>query len=145
MGWLHSVPHHTHQLLAQGVEIGLIPELGRERFECLPCIVFVAVETTVYDGLDTAPQGSEKGCDQESGSHYRKGGSLAGKGYEEPLQQHHGTEVDGNQGSRQRTVDQGAVYDQVDLVEPVACYGDPHGDRYSCEASQNERASDPSE
>src|SRR3712207_8933922 len=56
---LHRLPHHRHQVVAQGVEVRLVPELGREGFHGLGCIVLAAVETPVYEGLRSEEHTSE--------------------------------------------------------------------------------------
>src|SRR5215210_4374200 len=30
VGWLHRLPYHPHQIVAQGLKIRLVPELGRK-------------------------------------------------------------------------------------------------------------------
>src|SRR5215218_10466678 len=47
VGWLHRFPHHAYQIVAQRIQIRLIPELGREGFEGLRCIVFPSVEASI--------------------------------------------------------------------------------------------------
>src|SRR5215211_228246 len=145
MRGLHRLLYHPHQIVAQGVQIRLVSELGGEGFEGLSRVIFAAVEALVYEPLDTASQGHEQRSDREGGDNHREGGLLAGKDDEEPLQQNDAAEVEGNQRGRQRTVDESAVDDEIDLVEPVARYSDPHGDRDAYQADQNKCVSNPSE
>jgi hypothetical protein len=60
VGWLHSLPYHPHQIVAQGVEVRLVPELGREGFQGLPRVVLPTVEAPIYERLYAPPQGSEQ-------------------------------------------------------------------------------------
>ena len=68
-----------------------------------------------------------------------------GEGDEEPLQHDDAPEVECNQHSCQRAVDEGAVDDEVYVVESVAHDRDPHGDRDAYKADENECVSNPSE
>jgi hypothetical protein len=62
---LHRLPYHPHQVVAQGVQVCFVAQLGREGFQGLSCIVLAAVEAPVYEGLDATPQGGEqRGNDQ---------------------------------------------------------------------------------
>jgi hypothetical protein len=49
VGWLYRLPNHTHQVVAQGVQIRLVSELGREGLQGLGCVVLAAVEAPVYE------------------------------------------------------------------------------------------------
>jgi integrase len=42
--WLHGLLYHPHQIVAQGVQVRLVPELGREGFEGLCCVVLPTIE-----------------------------------------------------------------------------------------------------
>jgi hypothetical protein len=57
---LHRLPHHPHQIIAQGVQLRLFAEPRREGFQGLPGIVLAAVEAPIYERLDAPPQRSEK-------------------------------------------------------------------------------------
>ena len=48
------------EMLAQAVQVGLVPECGAELFERLSGVVFAAVEATVDKRLDAAPQGLKR-------------------------------------------------------------------------------------
>jgi hypothetical protein len=56
VGWLHRLTHHSHKVVAQRGQIGIITQLGGEVFECLPRVVLPPVEAAVYEGLDAMPQ-----------------------------------------------------------------------------------------
>jgi hypothetical protein len=85
---LHRLPRYYHQIVAQGSEVGLIPERRREALESLSRIILLAVEAPVYERLYAPSQGVEQGCYHESGGHHREGGRLAREEDEEPLQHH---------------------------------------------------------
>src|SRR5215211_7821239 len=85
VGRLHRLPHHAHQVIAQSVEVCLVPKLRRKNVESLAGVVLAAVEAAVYEGLYTAPQGSKQRRDQKGGGHHSERGLLSGEGYEEPL------------------------------------------------------------
>src|SRR3712207_2165800 len=52
---LHSLPYYPNQVVAQCVEVRLISELGGESLQRLGRIVLSAVETSIYEALDTVP------------------------------------------------------------------------------------------
>src|ERR671911_1823886 len=64
-GWLHRLPYHPYQVVAQGVEVCFIAQLRRESFKGLRCIVFLSVEAAVYERLDATPQRSKQRRNQE--------------------------------------------------------------------------------
>src|SRR5215210_2187289 len=59
VGRLHRLPHHPDQFPAQGDEIRLVAQPGRETFERPGRVVPAPVETTVNERLYAAPQRSE--------------------------------------------------------------------------------------
>src|SRR5215210_682374 len=61
VGGLHRLPHHPYQVVAQGVQVCLISELGREGFERLCCVVLPAIEAPVYEALNATTQWIEQG------------------------------------------------------------------------------------
>ncbi len=69
MGGLHRFPYHPNQIVAQGVKIGLVPQLGREGFEGLSRVVLPTVEAPVDEVLGAAPQRVEQGCYHKGRSH----------------------------------------------------------------------------
>src|SRR5215217_4467564 len=121
VGRLHRLPNYPHEVVVQGFEVCLVPELGREGFEGLSSVVLLTVEAPVYETLDSTPQGSKQGRNKECGCHNSEGGLLARESDEHPLQYDDAPEVEGNQRGGQRAVDEGAVYDHVD-VEQVRAY-----------------------
>src|SRR5215207_323170 len=76
---LHRLPYHSHQVVIEGFQICLVPELGREGFKGLPHVVLPAIEPPVYERLDEASQRREQCCYQEGGCHHCEGGLLAGE------------------------------------------------------------------
>ena len=44
MCWLHRLPHHTHQVIAQGVQVCLVSQFGGEGFKSLSSVVLATVE-----------------------------------------------------------------------------------------------------
>ena len=62
---LHRLSNHAHQIVAKSVQIGLVPEFGRQSFEGLGSIVLAAVEATIYKRLDATTQRVEQGRDYE--------------------------------------------------------------------------------
>jgi hypothetical protein len=57
---LHRLPHHPYQIVAQGVEVRLVPELGREDFERLSSVILTAVKAPIDEGLDSPTEGREQ-------------------------------------------------------------------------------------
>jgi hypothetical protein len=60
VGWLHSLPNYVHQIFAQGLQIRLVSDLGREGFKGLSSVVLPTVEAPVYEALDASPQRIEE-------------------------------------------------------------------------------------
>src|SRR5215204_7416516 len=136
VGWLHSLPYHTYQVLAQGVQVCLVAQLGREGFQGLPGIVLPPVETPVYERLYVPPQRGKYRRYQKGGRHDREGGPLARKGAESVLQTHHPSYVGRCQENSERAVDEGPVDEYVYLVEAVPQDGEAHRDRYHRQAQE---------
>jgi hypothetical protein len=65
---LHRVPNHTHEVIAEGFQIGLVSKLGREGFEGLPRVLLAAVEALVFKPLHSPPQEAEECRDEQGGS-----------------------------------------------------------------------------
>src|SRR5215203_1291007 len=135
VGWLHSLPYHPHQVVAQGIQVRLVPELDREGFQGLSGVVLPSVEAPVYERLDTASQGVEQSGYQQGGDDYGQLGLLllSREGAEEGLGRRHAPEVHERQHRGERPVDEGAVYDHVDVEEAVL------HDRYAREDRQPEQ------
>jgi hypothetical protein len=91
---LHRLLHHPYQVVAQGIEVRLVPELCGETLKSLPRVILLAVEATVDERLGAPSQRVEQGCYHESGGHHREGGLLARDDDEEPLQHHDAAEVE---------------------------------------------------
>src|SRR5215208_7214664 len=52
---LHRLSHHSHQIIAQGIEVRLLSKGRREALKGLPRIIRTPVEATVYERLKAAP------------------------------------------------------------------------------------------
>jgi len=61
--WLHRLPHHPHQIVAQGVQVSLVAQLCRGVFECLSSVVLPAVEAAIDKRPDASPQRVEQRSD----------------------------------------------------------------------------------
>src|SRR5918995_6293275 len=117
VGWLHRLPYHPYQGVAQGGEICFVAQLDREGFQGLPGIVLPTVEAPVYKALDATSQGVEQGGDHEGGRHYSELGLLllAGERAEDHLARRHAPEIHHPEQGGERTVDEGAVDDVIYL------------------------------
>src|SRR3712207_5687807 len=80
---LHRLPYHRHEIVAQGVEVRLVSELGREGFQGLCDVVFAAVEAPIDKSLDAASEWAEKGSDGQRGGHDRELRALPSEGRSE--------------------------------------------------------------
>ena len=141
---LHRFPHHTYQIVAQGLEVCLVPELGREGFQGLPRVVLTALEASIYERLNSSPQGAEQSGDCQRGGHDRKLGLLTREGAYEPLKYHYAAHVHRHQRCRERYVYEGTVYDAVYLVEPKAHYRYPYGSGKAYESDyENDKSGRP--
>ena len=96
MGWLHRLPYHTYQVVAQCLQICLVAQLGREGFQGLSSVVLTAVKDPVYEALYAAFDRNEEGRYGQGRGYDRKGGFLTSKDDEHSLQQHDAPEVDGH-------------------------------------------------
>src|SRR5829696_5590358 len=134
---LHGLPHHPYQFAIECLQVRLIAQLGGEHLKGLSRVVLPSVEAPVHERLDAAAQGVEQGGNQEGRCHDREGGPLACEDHEEPLQQNDAAEVDGNQSRRERAVDEGTVYEDVYLVEPIAKDRYAHRNGYTGEAQRH--------
>src|SRR5829696_1108316 len=130
MGWLYCLLDDTHELAGQIFEVRLVPQLEGEGFEGLPRVVLAAVEAAVYERLDAVPDGVEEGRDQERRCHHSQLGSLSRKGDPGPLQHGDADEVQQGEDDAQGPVDQGAVDDDVYVVEAILEYRQSHRRRY---------------
>src|SRR5215203_4331237 len=60
VGWLHRLPYHPYQIVAQCLKVCFVPELGRECFQGLSRVVLATVEEPVYKCMDSAPKRLEQ-------------------------------------------------------------------------------------
>src|SRR5687768_11001039 len=49
--WLHRLPHHSHQIVAQSIEVRLVSKLGGEALESLSRVILSSVEAPIYERL----------------------------------------------------------------------------------------------
>src|SRR5918995_1388017 len=143
VSWLHRPPHDPDEVVAQGVEICLVSKLGRECLQRLHRIVLPAVEAAVDKALDAAPQRVEQGGYRQSGGHHHERGSLAGKSAEGQLAQGNAAKVQDRQHRGERTVDEGTVYDEVNVVEVVAQDRYAHRNRQAHDTGYYQYGTDP--
>jgi hypothetical protein len=131
VGGLHRLLYHPYEVVGQSIEVRLVSQFRGEALQSLPRIVLLAVEAPVDEGLDASPQRIEQGSDHEGGDDYGQLRLLllAGKHTEEHLDRRHASEVEDEQHGRQRTVDEGTVYEEVYVVEAVSQDGQPYGYR----------------
>src|SRR5215210_6328655 len=120
VGWLHRPPHDPDEVVAQGVEVRLVSELGREALQRLYRIVLPTVEAAVDKALDAAPRRVEQGGYRQGGGHHHELGTLAGQSAEEQLEHDDAAEVEAREHRSERAVYEGTVYDEVYVVEMVA-------------------------
>ena len=106
-----------------------------------------AIEASIDKGLDTASQRVEEGGDRKGGDEYGELGLLllAGECVEYRLGGGHTPKVEHRQHGGERAVDEGTVYEQVYLVEPIAKDGYPYGNRNGCTRGRENRQPGPRE
>src|SRR5918995_2428656 len=141
--WLYRLPHYGHQLGVQRVQVRLVAKPGRELFQSPPGVVLAAVEAPVDKGLNASSQRVEQGRYRERGDDHSELGLLllAGQRPEEGLGRRDATEVHQRERAGERAVDEGAVYDDIYPVEPVAEDGYAHGYWQAHEADQAQHES----
>jgi hypothetical protein len=71
VGGLHRLPHHSPQVVVQGLQVSLVYEFRREGLQGLLGVVLPPVGATVYERLDTPSQRVEQGGYQEGGGYHR--------------------------------------------------------------------------
>jgi hypothetical protein len=57
VGWLHRLPYHSHQIVAEGLQVCFMAQLSREGFQGLSGIVLPTIEATIHYRLYSAPEG----------------------------------------------------------------------------------------
>ena len=57
---LHCLSNHSQEIVAQGIELCLVPDLGREGFQGLSSVIFAPVEESIYEALYATPQWVEQ-------------------------------------------------------------------------------------
>src|ERR671913_1262499 len=62
--WLHRLPHHSYQIVAQSIEVRLVSKLGGEALESLSRVVLSSVEAPIYERLYAPSQWVEQIWDQ---------------------------------------------------------------------------------
>src|SRR5215217_5536165 len=129
MGWLHRLPHHSHEIASQRLEVCLVSQLRGECLDGLPRVVLAPVKATIYERLYATPQRAEQRRYEERRSDHGERRFFASEGHEHPLQQHYSSEVECHEHQRERAIDESAVYEYVYVVEAVAQDRYPYGDR----------------
>src|SRR5215213_7822307 len=126
---LHGLPHHPYQFAIECLQVRLIAQLGGERLKGLSRIVLTSVEAPVHERLEAASQRVEQRCDHKGrGDHGYLGLLLlAGERAEDRLCPRHTSQVGRCQQGREGCVNEGAVDENVYLVEAVPQYGDANG------------------
>src|SRR5829696_2346503 len=129
MGRLYRLLDHSQEFIRQVLEVHLVSQPAREAFQGLRGIVLLAIEATIDEGLYATTQRGEQGGYRQRGGHHGELRLLylAGESTEDRLNPYHAPEVHEQEHQRQRTVDQGAVDDHVDVVESVAEYSGAYG------------------
>ena len=97
------------------VEVELVAQPAAERLQRERRVVAAAVEAPVHGGLDPRPRGAEQRRHRQRRDRHREA-RLAHR----EADQEHEPEIGGAERGGQRAVDQRAVDDDVDVVEPVA-------------------------
>src|SRR5215207_1833568 len=119
VGRLYRLRYYSHQIVVQRLQVFLVPQSGREGFQCLPRVVPTAVEPAVYKRLVAMTQWAEQRCYHLGRDDYGELGLLllAGKAAEERLGRRHTPEVHERQHPGERSINQGTVYDHVYVEE----------------------------
>src|SRR5919107_5742388 len=133
---LQRLPYHGCKVLVQRRQVCLVAQPGGVRFEGLSRVVLAPVETPIDKALDAAPQRVEQGRYGEGRYDNRQLRllCLARKGAEEGLGGRHAPDIDGCQRHGERAVDEGAVDDDVYVIEPVLQDGEAYCHGHSGEA-----------
>src|ERR671911_1047761 len=131
VGWLHRLPYHPNQIVAQCFKVCFVPQPGGESIEGLSGIVLPTIEAPVYKGLNTSSQGAEQRCYHQGGDDDGELGLLflAGERSKDYLGRRHAPEIHQRKHQRERAIDESAVYEDVYVVEAVAQDRYPYCDR----------------
>ena len=132
-----GVEHDRAELGADGLQVDLLAEAARERLKGERRVVPASVEAAVDDGLDAAAEGPEQSGNRQRGRRDGQVG-LAGQRLDGQPEQQHGDQVDDRKRRGERRVDQRAVDDDVDVVEPVPqdCARDRHRHGHQADGGQ---------
>src|SRR6266513_5982267 len=130
MCWLHRLLNHCHQLCAKLVQVHLIANGRTKRSDRAGCVIPATVEATVDQRTSAIMQWLEQKPYQKRGSDNRQLVSL----YEcetacNVLEREHADFVDHSQHNRQGAIDQRAVNDDINVIEPVTQNGKANGER----------------
>src|SRR5215218_3936157 len=116
---LHRLGEHAEQLAVQAVDVHLVAQMGGEALERERGVVLVPVEAPVDHPLDPSARGPEQGRDRERRSGDCEARVLSQR-VDDQLQHEDGQQVGGAEQRGEPAVDERAVDDDVDVVEPVA-------------------------
>src|SRR6266566_3180799 len=126
--WLHGVVHRLEELTTHRVEVDLIAQSLAELVERARRIVAGVVEPSVYGDLHARAQGLEESEADERGP---SDGKLvpAREWTKERLEQDDAPKEGGADHRCRATVDECAIDEHIDVVEPIAEDRDACGDR----------------
>src|SRR5215210_2532875 len=125
---LHGLRHDCYEISAQRLEVRFVAQSCGESLERPGLVVLATVEAPSDEILDTASQRAEQCGDGKGGGDDSELGLVADQGAEQRLQQHYAADVDDEERRRKRTVDEGAVDQDVHVEEAVPEHGDDQRD-----------------
>jgi hypothetical protein len=128
-GRLHRLVHHGEQLGRQGVQINLVAEADAEGLHRRGRVVPAAVKAPVDHCLRAASGRLEQGRHDQGRPSHHPARRVAAHPAEQLPQHQHRAAVDGAQEGAERAVDQRAVDQPVDVVQPEAQDRDACSDR----------------
>jgi hypothetical protein len=129
-GGFHGPVDHSKQLGREGVQVHFVAEAGAEGLDRPGRVVATPVEAPVHGGLDAAAGRSEHCCrGQGRGSDQPARRVRTGAGHQH--EQQRSGHIAQPEGRGEQPVDQGAVDDPVDVVQPVLQHRDRDGQQQS--------------
>src|SRR5205809_3061767 len=130
MFWLHHLLNPRRQLSAYLVQVHFIADNCTKCSDRAGCVILATVEATVYERMRAIVQWLEQKPYQKRGSDNRQLVSpYEGETACNVLEREHADFVDHSQHNRQGAIDQRAVNDEINVIEPVAQNGKANGER----------------
>src|SRR5579863_4623947 len=126
---LHRLLHHREQVLAQLRQINLIAKSGAKSSQRFGGIILAAVEAPVDDALDATAQGLEESGNDESRDHNGDRVILVEQPLKQRLQGNNEAKVQQGEQCSQAAIHQGAVDQQINVVESIAQNREPNRER----------------